>query len=91
MSIYVLLFTLPLYEFSLADIEIDGFSTDLIPRDSLISPRTHNSSLSRWDRVNDAILRSKSHANRFTFGSFLAPSKGIMAADGDFNFETPTL
>ncbi|KAI3448973.1 hypothetical protein Pfo_005638 [Paulownia fortunei] len=71
--------------FSLTELNNDGFSTDLIHRDCLISP-LHNSTASYWDLVNKALQRSKSRADYFSFRSFASgtPTTEVMASHGDF-------
>ncbi|KZV54193.1 hypothetical protein F511_29869 [Dorcoceras hygrometricum] len=72
--------------FSIAEVtdQNDGFSVDLIRIESIIS-RKRNSSATRWDHVNNAILRSKNRADKGSgFPSLNAQLKRRMIADGDF-------
>ncbi|KAL8028453.1 hypothetical protein ABFX02_14G161200 [Erythranthe guttata] len=63
----------------------DGFTTDLIHRDSSISP-LYDSTASHEDLISKAVQRSKIRADRFGFGSFAAgiPSPELIASDGDY-------
>ncbi|KAK6120757.1 hypothetical protein DH2020_045498 [Rehmannia glutinosa] len=67
------------------ELKIDGFSTDLVHRDSLVS-HPHNSASTHWDLINKALQRSKNRADYFTFRSFASstPTTDLTAADGDF-------
>ncbi|XP_012831344.1 PREDICTED: aspartic proteinase CDR1-like [Erythranthe guttata] len=63
----------------------DGFTTDLIHRDSSISP-LYDSTASHEDLISKAVQRSKIRADRFGFGSFAAgiSSPELIASDGDY-------
>ncbi|PIN04290.1 Aspartyl protease [Handroanthus impetiginosus] len=71
--------------FSLTELNNDGFSTDLIHRDSLISP-LHNSSSSHWNLISKAIQRSRTRADCFAFRSCAsgALSTELMASHGEY-------
>lgn len=80
-----ILSSLSLPAFSLTELTNDGFSIDLIHRDSSISP-LYNSTATHWDRISKAIQRSKTRADSFAFRSFAkgTPSPELIVSSGDF-------
>lgn len=88
MSFHTILSLLPfvlLSAVSLSEPESDGFSIDLIHRDSLISS-LHNSTAGCGDLINRALQRSKRRADYFGSRSFASgtPTADLLAYNGEF-------
>ncbi|KNA10454.1 hypothetical protein SOVF_144280 [Spinacia oleracea] len=67
-----------------------GFTTNLIHRDSPLSP-LYNPSLDKWERVRKSFHRSFSRINRYSQASYVSPNDDIVSpvksAKGEFVME----
>lgn len=84
-TILSLLLFVFLSTFSLSEPESDGFSIDLIHRDSLMSS-LHNSTAGYSNLINRALQRSKRRADYFGSRSFASgtPTADLLAYNGEF-------
>ncbi|KAK4253527.1 hypothetical protein QN277_010188 [Acacia crassicarpa] len=74
------LIILLLSTFSVNSNATKGFSIDLVHRDSPLSP-FYNSSMTHSERVQNAVLRSMSRANRFGQSSSMAETSELVETD----------
>jgi hypothetical protein len=74
---------LQLFVLSLTETTGNGFTVDLIHRDSTISP-FYNSSQTRFDRMYNVFSRSVSRANRMSLESKSSFQSNIIAGDGEY-------
>ncbi|GMY05099.1 aspartic proteinase CDR1-like [Fagus crenata] len=85
LSALAVILLLQQFVFSVTEATKNGFTVDLIQRDSTQSP-SYNSSHTRFDRLYNAFSRSISRANRFkpSLQSKSSIQSNVIASDGEY-------